>query len=321
MLDTLKIVENVSRRVALKYLYGNIYVDDVIQQTMIQYYLNRENVNLDNLVNWVYTVSKNLCIDFHKADKNKRKLLNNIQLNNQVEDHPEDDNIDDQKYFMSILDDLDNYTFLNETDKKILKKYIPKKYSLTKLSKCYRIKKNVLKNRIYSALREIKFYRLLDTDVIDFDTIPGTKMHVNIKNFVSKIERALKNNNLDDLKNYSRNCLVHDSISQIDIKKVCGYRLTFYSRNNYRLAVLYKDNNDQNKVFGILFSVVNNKNIQIVEIPIIPRKVVSINPQYASGNVGQRMLTNSKGVYNERIGDITKDIDPSLGKVIQEKKN
>ena len=81
------------------------------------------------------------------------------------------------------------------------------------------------------------------------------------------------------------------------------------------------DNNGQNKVFGILFSVVNNKNIQIVEIPIIPRKVVSINPQYASGNVGQRMLTNSKGVYNERIGDITKDIDPSLGKVIQEKKN
>ncbi len=319
MLDTLKIVENVSRRVALKYLYGNIYVDDVIQQTMIQYYLNRESVNLENLVNWVYTVSKNLCIDFHKADKNTSKLINNIQLNKQAEEQQEDDNDHGQKDVKSILGELDNYTFLNETDKKILKKYIPKEYSLSKLSKCYRIKKNVLKNRIYSALREIKFYRLLETDVIDFDTIPGTKMHVNIKNFVSKIESALKNNNLNELKNYSRNCIIHDSISQIDIKKVCGYRLTFYSRSNYRLAVLYKDTNDQNKVFGILFSVINNKNIQIEEIPIIPRKVVSINPQYASGDVGMRMLTNSKGVYNQRIGDITKETDPSLGKVIQGK--
>jgi hypothetical protein len=76
---------------------------------------------------------------------------------------------------------------------------------------------------------------------------------------------------------------------------------------------------DNFKVFGINFSIINNKNIQITEMPIIPKKVLLISSEYAEGEIGLKALTNKKGTYNGRFGDITKKIDPNIATIIQEK--
>lgn len=319
MTDNMKRVERIACRVAKKYLYGNIYHDDVIQQTMIQYYLNSDKINMSTLTNWVYTVAKNLCIDLHKLDKKNIKLVHDVKINtldNADYDFEEAQDLPESK---SILDELDSYSFLSATDKKLLKKYIPKEVSLTKLSKSFKIKKNVLKNRIYYALREIKFYRLLESDVVDFDTIPGTKMHANIKNFLNSLELALKTNNLGKLKNYLKSGVVNSTIDKLKIKKVDSYRIKILGKNQYRIFIAYLNTEDNVKVFGINFSIINNKNIQITEIPIIPKKVLLINSEYAEGEVGHKALTNKKGTYNGRLGDISKEISPNIATIIQEK--
>ena len=319
MTDNMKRVEIIAGRVAKKYLYGNIYNDDVIQQTMIQYYLNIEKVNMDNLTNWVYTVAKNLCIDLHKLDKKNIKLVQDIKINSLDNCDCEFEAAQDISESKSILNEIDSYSFLNNTDKKILKKYIPKEVSLTKLSKSFKIKKNVLKNRIYSALREIKFYKLLESDVVDFNTIPGTKMHANIKNFLNSLEQALKTNNLHKLKNYLKSGVVNSTIDKIIIKKVDSYRVKILGKNQYRIFIAYLNTENNFKVFGINFIITENRNIQITEIPIIPQKVLLINSEYAEGDEGYRALTNVKGTYNGRLGDFKKKIDPNIATIIQDK--
>ncbi len=319
MTDNMKRVQGIAGRVAKKYLYGNIYHDDVIQQTMIQYYLNIEKINVDNLTNWVYTVAKNLCIDLHKLDKKNIKLLHDVKINNLDNGDCDFEETQDVSESKSILDELDSYSFLSATDKKLLKKYIPKEVSLTKLSKSFKIKKNVLKNRIYSALREIKFYKLLESDVVDFNTIPGTKMHANIKNFLNSLEQALKTNNLNKLKNYLKSGIVNSNIDKIKIKKVDSYRVKILGKNQYRIYIAYLNTDDNFNVFGINFIITNNRNINITEMPIIPQKVILINSEYAEGDQGHRALTNEKGTYNGRLGDFKKKIDPNIATIIQDK--
>lgn len=320
MTDNMKRVEMVASRVAKRYLYSNIYYDDVIQQTMIQYFLNIEKIDTNNLTNWAYTVAKNLCIDLHKLDKKNAKLVHDIK-NNTIDPFDYDfEAIQDLSEDTSILSELDNYSFLNEVDKKILKKkYMSQAASLTKLSKSFKIKKNILKNRIYSALKEIKFYKLLDSEIVDFDTIPGTKMHVNIKNFLNSLVQALNSNNLSKLKNYLKSGVIYSNIDKIKIKKVDSYRVKILGKNQYRLYVAYMNTEDVIKVFGINFIITDTRNIQITEIPIIPKKVLLINTEYAEGDKGHKALINEKGTYNGRLGNLSNKIDPNIATIIQNK--
>ncbi len=319
--NVLKEIEQIARRVACNYLDGNIYTEDVVQEALIKFYKNRDKIDLDNLVNWTYTVVKHLCLNLIDKDKRNLKLKQEIELNRLADKETIIDDYNKQTVdnFQSILEELDSYTFINDTDKKILKKYLLKEQGLTQLSRSYKIKKSVLKKRIYQALREIKFFEMLSKDVVDFNTIPGTKMHTNVSNFLKALEKALIDNNLSILKNYLRYAIIHDTIAKINLKQIVGHRISLLKNDSYRLTITYQDNNDNYKVFGIKYSILDNKRISVDEIPIFPKSVKLISQEYAEGKKGLKMLTSKRGIYNGRLGSLDGKIDRTIGKVIQDK--
>ena len=286
----------------------------MVQLTSIQFFFNQDKINLDCIYSWVYKVTKNYCMQHFRNIAREKKILSNVYTA-QDKFMPQVEGPDKSIDFSLEEVDFEIYSFISSRNKEILKKYFLCKKNLSELSRDYKINKGTLRNKIHNLIKEIRFYHLLNQDVKCFSTLPGTKFHENINNFLKKLQYSINNNQLGSMKYYLKGCTIHKDIESINIKEVLNFNVKIKSKKRYRLIVGYKDFLDKVCFFFIDFTIKDGKSINVIEFPVFPKRVTAISLDYVDGEKGTKGIINSKGTYNMRFGEIDAMIKKGIAEV------
>jgi DNA-directed RNA polymerase specialized sigma24 family protein len=307
-----------SKSIAFKYINDTNVAEEIAQLTLIQFYLNKEKVDPAKTSNWIFTVTKNFCMDHYKTNNKQSDLtlemMHYQDINSKAEDFKEDDSTNSQ---VDIVIDLDKYDFINPKDKKIISKYLYVSSDIKKLSKDFKIKEMTLRNKIRSLLNEIKHFHLIESGIIDFTPIKGTKFNRNISNCLNKLVQALNNNEINTLAGYFKGCKVNESIELIKINRIDTYKVKLGKNGAHKLLIAYYDDSKSFKIFSINFTVNKDNSIHLTELPIFPKSVIAINKEHAFGKEGLKRITNMKGTYNGRLGNSDDFIKNNIGEFHQ----
>ena len=139
------------------------------------------------------------------------------------------------------------------------------------------MKKNVLLNKIYNLEQERKLFELVYFGIQRTKSLPGTKLHRNIQNFLSKLLICLNNCDLMKMKHYFSECIINDEVSSIKIKKIVQYDIDILEKNKYLLNIGYHDPSNAVKFFRLRFEISKGSTINVIEFPIMPKKVFAFN--------------------------------------------
>ena len=309
-----KMLNNVlekSKFIALKYVKDIDVAEEIAQLSSIQLYLNYDKIDKAKLSNWLFTVTRNLCMDFHRErSKSKEILVDPLEMSQVI--------AFEKDHTMEELD-FDVYDFITEADKNLLKKYYNQNVAISKLAKDFKIKQNQLKRKIYSLENEIKQFHLINSDVVYFNPVPTTKLTKKIDNFIKVLVKALKNNDLVSMKRYCKDAIIHDSIEKIKIKsfEVCKIKIT--KDNAYQLVIGYLDFNNQVKFFNVKFIITELGGIQVLEMPIMPKRVLVLDKANIDHKKSEKELSNRKGLYNNKLGSVDDLEKKGMAKVVQTK--
>ena len=300
-------------KVSMYYVKEDDTAKDIAQATAIKYYLNCETIDMKGSNSWIYKVSKNLSLNHLK--KSKRVL---IYSNSYFEDKIYANSLS-QKEILGIED----IEIFNIKEKQLLREYYEKSSNLGKLSKKYKMKLSVLKNKIYNLEKERKLFELIHEGVISTSSIPGTKLHRNIQNFLSKLKICLQNNDLSKMKHYFSKCVINDEVNSIQIKKIVQYDIDILGHDKFMLNIGYKDPFNEVNFFRLSLEISNGSTINVIEFPIVPKKVFASNVNEIPIEVLRQLQVNEKGVVPLSQEDIMKLIETQKDKikVLVEKKN
>ncbi len=298
-----------SKYIALKYIKNLDIAEEIAQLSAIQLYLNYNKIDKTKINNWIFTVTRNLCIDFHrKKTKDKEIFINPITLSDMIPY--------EQSETMTELD-LDVYDFISQSDRKLLKKYYNENVPLQKLAQNFKIKRNKLTRKIHSLENEIKLYHLINSDVIFFNPLPSTKLTKNINNFIKSLVKALNISNFSSMKRYCKGAIIHETIKKIKINSYETCKIQIINEKNYQITIGYLDPESKIKVFDIRFNITDSGNIQVLEMPIIPEKVLVIDKKYIDPKYAEKELLDRKGLYNNKLGSFDELEKNELARVIQ----
>lgn len=115
-----------SYNVACKYIGDSDKAQDVAQLAAIQLFLNSDKVDPNSLLNWLFTVTKNLCFkQFKMSQKNKEvtfepEFLENLNIAE----------IGNDAYKL----DFYSYDFIKQSDQELLHKYYIEQYKISDLA-------------------------------------------------------------------------------------------------------------------------------------------------------------------------------------------
>lgn len=309
----LKIALEKAKYIALKYVKNVDIAEEIAQLSSIQLYLNYAKIDKSKINSWLFTVTRNLCMDYFRENKtNKEVLVDSKELENFVPFENE---------FPVRELDLDLYSFISDRDKRILKRYYYENHSITKLAQSFKIKQDQLKYKIYLLESEIKLFHLFDNQGVYFKPVPATKLTKNINRFISVLTVALKNNDLNSMKKYCKDAIIHDSIEKIKIKSYETSKIKVESKDNFLIVVGYLDFEDNIRVFNIRFTITESNSIRVLEMPIIPNKVLVIDKKYIGPGISEQSLLDKKGMYNDKLGTTDEIEQKGIGKVIQTKED
>ena len=298
-----------SKFIALKYVKNIDVAEEVAQLSTIQLYLNYDKIDKTKINSWLFAVTRNLCLDIlKKQNKTKEILVDPLNLSKSI------------AYTQIEINeelDIDIYAFISQADKKLLKKYYNQNVPLPKLAQDFKIKESRLKQKIHSLENEIKLFHLITSDVIYFKPITNTKLAKKINNLIKALVKALQNNNLASMRRYCKEAIIHDSIKKIKIKSYEACKIKVIEDNNYNIIIVYLNFEEQLRVFNIRFTITKSGNIQVLEMPILPKRVLVIDKRYVDPQNPTKELTNRKGVYNNKLGTIDEMKDKGIAKVIQ----
>ncbi len=298
-----------SKFIALKYVKDIDIAEEVAQLSTIQLYLNFDKIDKTKINSWLFAVTRNLCLDILKKQNETIEILvDPLNLSKAI------------AYTQIGINeelDIDIYAFISQADKKLLKKYYNQNVPIFKLAQDFKIKESKLKQKIHSLENEIKLFHLITSDVIYFKPITNTKLAKKIDNLIKALVKALQNNNLASMRRYCKGAIIHDSIKKIKIKSYEACKIKVIEDNNYEMVVGYLDFENRIRVFFINFSITKSGNIQVLEMPILPKRVLVIDKKHVAHQNPTKELTNRKGVYNNKLGTIDEMKDKGIAKVIQ----
>ncbi len=295
--------------IALKYVKEIDIAEEVAQLTSIKLYLNYDKIDKTKIDNWLFSVTRNLCMDIHRKQKKTQELLvDPLDLSKNIAHEATEINEDLN---------LDIYDFISVADRKLLKKYYNQNVSLPKLAQDFKIKKEKLRRKIHSLENEIKLFHLINSDVIYFNPIPNTNLARKINNFFKTLSKSLENDDLSSMKRYCKGAIINDSIKKVKIKSYETCKIKVIENNNYNIIIAYLDFEKQLKVFNIRFTITKSGNIQVLEMPILPEKVLILDKKHFALEGGAKELINKKGLYNNKLGTIEELEKKKLAKLIQ----
>lgn len=298
-----------AKHIAIKYVKDIDVAEEIAQLSVIQLFLNYDKIDNEKINSWLFTVTRNLCMDFYrKSSDNKEILVDPLELSKRC--------VYEEIEAPQDLD-IDTYSFLSATDKKILKKYYNENVALEKLAQDFKIKTNALKAKIYSLSNEIKLYHLINSDVKYFTPTPATKFTKNINRFISVMLKALNTNDLSLLKRYCKDAVIHKNIDKIKIKSYDNCKIIVYGNNIYDLIIAYLDFESKIRIFKIKFTITDSSHLQVIEMPIIPKEVLIIDKKFIDPKKSEKELLNRRGAYNFKLGSVAEMKKKGIAKVIQ----
>ena len=173
----------------------------------------------------------------------------------------------------------------------------------------------MLQNKIYNLEQERKLFELIHNGILRTMSVPGTKLHRNIQNFLSKLQTCLKNDDLVKMKHYFSECIINDEVSSIKIKKIIQYDIDIFERNKYLLNIGYRDPLKQVKFFRIRFEISKGSTINVIEFPIIPKKVFAFDAKEIPIEILKQLQVNEKGVITLSQEDVIKLVETQKEKI------
>ena len=267
------------------YVKENDMAKDIAQATAIKYYLNLENIKIKTSNSWIYTVSKNLSLNYLKKQKREFTYTDSYFEQEKYSEK------DDTKETLN-LDDIDIFSI---KEKNLLKQYYTVSADLSLLAKKTRIKKNILRNKIYCLEQERKLFELIHDGVIRTKSIPCTKLHRNIKNFLNKLKTCLNECDLMKMKHYFSECKINNEVSSINIKKIAQYDIDILEKNKYMLNIGYFNLEDEVRFFRLRFEISEGSTINVIEFPIIPKKGFAFDAKEIPNEILRQLQPNENG--------------------------
>lgn len=298
-----------AKYIAIRYVKDIDLAEEIAQLSSIQLFLNYGKIEKSKINCWLFTVTRNLCMDLYRKNKKDLEIfVDPVELS-------------ESSIIQAIEDeeqlDIDVYDFISEADKKLLKKYYYQNIPISKLARDFKIKVKQLKQKIYSLENEIKLYHLVNSDVVYFKLVPTTKLTKQVNNFIKALIKALEKSDFVSMKRYCKDAIIHKSIENIKIKSYEACKIKVIEKDKYQIIIGYLDYENQIKVFNIKFTITKSGNIQVLEMPIIPKRVLVLDKKYIDPKSSVKELLNRKGLYNNKLGSIDEMKDKGIAKVIQ----
>lgn len=289
-----------SFKVACKYIKDKDKAQDIAQLTAIQLFINNDRIDPAKLDNWLYTVTKNFCFkQFKISKKNKEYTFEpNIMENMNSEE------FENAEYKL----DFYSYDFIPKADQGLLDKYYNDHFKISELSRTYKIKKKRLKDKIYKLSQEIILFKKMKGHEFSY-SISGTKLHNSIYYFLGKFVKALNENKLTEFSKTMKDCVINDSINDIEIKTVRKITVDFFAEDHYKGLVVYRNFLDELKVFLFNFIIIDKGKIRIIEFPVLPEYVVSHSKEKIPDELKKAQKVDKHGrapVSDELIKDLVK---------------
>jgi len=279
-------------QISMYYVKEDDTAKDIAQATAIKYFLNVEKINNEKSNNWIFTVSKNLSLNHLKKYKRELVYSNTYFEEKNFENYPK------TKKILTI----DDIKIFNVKERNLLKQYYENSGDINKLVRKSKLNTKVLKNKIYNLEQERKLFELIYFGVQRTKSLPGTKLHRNIQNFLKKLKYSLNNGDLMKMKHYFSGCIINDEVSSIKIKKIIQYDIDILETNKYLLNIGYHDSLKAIKFFRIRFEISEGSTINVIEFLIMPKKVFAFNAKEIPIEILRQMQPNEKGVT-----DLTQD--------------
>ena len=288
-------------QVSMHYVSENDMANDIAQATAIKYYLNIEKIEERKSNSWIFTVSKNLSFNYLKKrkrefDYSKSYFENELQVENII---------------IKTSLRIDEIDVINAKEKTLLKQYYNISGNLTLLAKQTRIKKEVLRQKIYRLEQEVKLFKLIKNGIISTNSIPGTKLHRKIKNFLSKLKKCLNECNLLKMKHYFSECKINNEVSSIKITKIAQYDVDIIDHHKYLLNIGYYDPDNNVKFFRLRFEISEGSTIKVIEFPIMPKKVIAFDANKIPIEILRQLQPNEIGYEPDHVHFLVQSI-PSL---------
>ena len=139
-----------SRSVAGRFFKDQDTIEEIAQLTAIQFYMNENKIISENMDNWLFTVTKNLCLKRIK-DRQKHNVVN-------LDPKSLDKYADKSPVYHEEGIDINSYDFISPKDKNILQNYYLDHLSLSEIARNYKIELKKLKTRIYRLTQEIMLF-------------------------------------------------------------------------------------------------------------------------------------------------------------------
>ncbi|MEA2095320.1 MAG: hypothetical protein U9P73_01320 [Candidatus Cloacimonadota bacterium] len=273
-------------RVSMYYVRENDMANDIAQATAIKYYLNKERIEKNKSNSWIFTVSKNLSFNYLKKCKKELHYSKNFF----------EEKIRDENTNTKIPLNIDDINVFNAKEKELLKQYYNVSGNLSLLAKQTGTKKKILRQKIYRLEQEVKLFELIKDGIVSTKSIPGTKLHNNIKNFLNKLKTSLNAGDLLKMKHYFFVCKINKEVTLIKIKNIAQYDIDILGHNKYLLNIGYKDPENNVKFFRLRLEISKGSTIKIIEFPIMPKKVFAFDAKEIPIEILRQMQPNEKGV-------------------------
>ena len=214
--------------------------------------------------------------------------------------------------------DFDSYDFIKKEDKLFLKKYY-EHGDYTKLAQGYKKKVKYIKDKIYRLEQEIKLFHIFNSQIIQFDPIPGTKLTTNMHNFMKRLKESMIINDFSSLSRYLENCQVNPEVSKLNIVEFLISKIAILGNKRYQLTIGYSDGGELPKFFLLIFTITETNSIKILEFPIIPASVLKVHDKYLDPKEKSKTIIGSRGNYNQKYGSYDEMKKSNIGIEIQTK--
>ena len=268
-------VTNMAYKVASHFLHNEDTAKDIAQITAIECFMKEKEIEHESLSAWVYVVAKNKSIDYMRAEKLTGRIID-FEMEKQSEEYLEDETETNEN-----LDELIKQTpdkVVPKKQKQFLMMVLQNQYDFEKLGKKLKKNKHTIRKKTYRIQQEILLYHKILRGAKRLQPIPGTKIHMNILNFTSRLKQHLEKKDMSLFSEFELDNPSLEVLTQIDIYKMINYQISIKDNQIYRLVIFFYDSKHQFRSVYLDINVIDNK-LQIRSIPKTAAKIVKISLQ------------------------------------------
>ncbi len=276
---------------------------DISQAVAIEYFMNINKCNINNLNGWIFIITRNKCYNYIK--KNKRNIISgSIEFNEKtyVEPNFEENNCnnDDMTEMIKALPS----DVLKVKEKMMLIKYYNNNCEYKKLCARYSIKIDSMRKKIYRLKNEVIAYNKRKNGYNNTIKIVGPRLRENIMNFVRKFNNCCRNDDFSNMQQYLIECIMPSKIPSICIKKIIHINIEYIEVKKYDLCIIYYDNFGKVNSFSTIFKISKSNIIHILEFPKLSKKIFKANVKALPKEVLGKILPDKKGKYHYTFDEI-----------------